>query len=338
MDIVFIGNSHFSQNSYLRYKALKRLGHRVTLYNPYEVIAPVISNPIISRVHYYSGYRFLQKKIIEWLEDKKITNQLIWVDNGELLGYEAVKHIKNQNNKVILYNTDDPTGTRDKGRFTSLVEAIPLYDLIVTIRESTLNDLQKLNSKICIRVFCAYDEEVHNPPQDAIPSRFQSDVAFIGTWIRHEKRDNFILELIKSGINVAIWGDGWQKGKHWSQIKANYRGSSIYGTDYVNAIAGAKINLGLLSKGNRDFHTSRSIEVPYIGSLLCAERTSEHQWLYEEGKEAVFWSSVQECASVCKELLQDDEYRNRIKDAGREKVLSLKLGNEDMCKKILTFI
>ena len=38
--------------------------------------------------------------------------------------------------------------------------------------------------------------------------------------------------------------------------------------------------LGLLSKGNRDLQTTRSLENPYAGGPLCAQRTSERLALY----------------------------------------------------------
>lgn len=340
MNITYIGNSHPSQTSYHRYTSLQRLGHKVTICDPYKMLEKNLNNPIIARFHYYSGYKFLQKKIINWITNNYVSFQsdVIWIDNGELFGLDAVTYLKEIGNKVVLYNTDDPTGTRDHGRFKSFLEALPKYDLIVTVREPTFSDLIKLNAKKALKVYRSYDEIAHKEPVNEIPDYFKSDVAFIGTWIRHEKRDSFILALINQGINVSIWGDGWKKAPQWKKLKKHYKGSSLSGLDYVNAIAGAKINLGLLSKGNRDLHTTRSMEIPYAGGLFCAERTTEHQDLYEEGKEAVFWSTTEECIEICKRLLQDSEAREKIRKAGQNKVIQLKLGNEEICKKVLSTI
>lgn len=57
-----------------------------------------------------------------------------------------------------------------------------------------------------------------------------------------------------------------------------------------------------------------------MGVLLCAERTSEHEEMYADGQEAVFWSSAEECADLCLSLLQDPERRLRIAAAGRERM------------------
>jgi hypothetical protein len=153
--------------------------------------------------------------------------------------------------------------------------------------------------------------------------------------MRHEKRDEFMLELINQGVPLSIWGGRWMKSPHWEALKSSYRGGSLSGREYVAAMQGAKICLGLLSKGNRDLHTQRSLEVPFAGGLFCAERTTEHQEIYQEGKEAVFWADAAECANICKKLLQDDPLRESIRLAGMQKVRALGVGNEDICRKVL---
>ena len=79
--------------------------------------------------------------------------------------------------------------------------------------------------------------------------------------------------------------------------------------------------LGLLSKGNRDHVTTRSFEVPALGTLLCAERTDEHLELYKDREEAVFWRDAKECAEQCKALLANDSLREAIAKAGHERCL-----------------
>ena len=186
-------------------------------------------------------------------------------------------------------------------------------------------------------VYRSYDEVEHHPFQsiDEIPKEFRSEVAFIGTWMRNEKRDEFLMKLIDEGIPVSIWGNGWEKSPLFSKLRPHLRGPALSGRDYVAAMQGAKICLGLLSKGNRDLHTQRTLETPYAGGLFCAERTSEHQQLYNEGIEAVFWSDAVECARVCKQLLNDDVLREKIRLAGMKRVRAIKAGNEDVCNTIL---
>lgn len=183
----------------------------------------------------------------------------------------------------------------------------------------------------------SYDEVMHAPYQDAdeIAQAFRSDVAFIGTWMRGEGRDQFLLDLVNQGIPVSIWGQRWEKSPLWDHLKAFHRGGNLSGRDYVAAIQGAKVCLGMLSKGNRDLHTTRTMEIPYAGGVLCAERTSEHLELYEEGVEAVFWRDVDECVRQCRRLLDDDAWRESVRSAGMARVRASHQGHEDVCRVIV---
>ena len=132
----------------------------------------------------------------------------------------------------------------------------------------------------------SYDEVLHRPFEsiEDIPAAFRAEVAFVGTWIRGEGRDEFLLALIDRGLDIAIWGDRWQKSPNWSRLRAHWRGPGLAGRDDMVAIQGAKLALGfLLSGSNRDLHTRQSVETPYAGGLLCAERTTEHRAMYSGG-------------------------------------------------------
>jgi hypothetical protein len=144
--------------------------------------------------------------------------------------------------------------------------------------------------------------------------RWHSDVLFLGTWF--PERGPFLVELIELGVPLTIRGANWQKAREWPALKPFFKGGQLQGDDYALALQCAKVNLGLLSKGNRDLHTTRSLEIPSLGALLCAERTDEHLVMYREGEEALFWASAEECAKVCLDVLGDDERRKRIAAAG----------------------
>jgi hypothetical protein len=275
-----------------------------------------------------------------WLRSLKIerNNQLIWINSGELFGADCLKYLQSLKVPVVLYNNDDPTGKRDGRRFRMVKEALSYYHLCAVRIEKPLEEFQALGCKSILQIFMSYDEKYHAPfpTRKEIPRQFISEVVFIGTWIRKDKRDFFLLKLIEAGIPLAIWGNRWQKSPLWSNLKSSYRGKALGGKDYVAAIQGAKVCLGLLSKSNRDLHTRRSVEIPYAGGLLCAERSSLHLELYQENKEAVFWKDAEECIKKCKALLQDAVKREKIRLAGMKRVRSNELGNEKICKQILS--
>jgi spore maturation protein CgeB len=339
MNILYIGDIHPGSTATHRAYALSRLGHEVTIKDPAEQSNTSLQSRWSRILHFRTGYRLLQGGMKLWL--KQVLNtvpkpDLIWVDSGELLGTDCVKVLKTMNCPLVIYNIDDPTGKRDGSRFASLRNALPLYDLVVVVRAESEKECLSLGAKRVLRVYRSYDEVAHQPfPQHVeIPQQFKSEVVFIGTWMRGEKRDQFLLDLINKGVPLSIWGNSWERSRLFPKLRNYYKGKSLHGKEYIAAIQGAKLCLGLLSKGNRDLHTTRSLEIPYAGGLLCAQRTAEHSSLYQEGAEAVFWSDATECATICKTLLSS-ELREQIRTNGMKRVRSLKLGNEDVCEVII---
>ena len=156
---------------------------------------------------------------------------------------------------------------------------------------------------------------------------------FLGTWF--PERGPFLLELVKLGVPLTIRGANWHKAPEWSMLRSHWKGGALVGEDYAKAIQCAKVNLGLLSKGNRDLHTQRSLEVPALGGLLCAERTTEHLDMYVEGKEALFWDSAEECAEVCRSILANEELRQQIAAAGRVRSETNGNTNENVMRTIV---
>ena len=150
------------------------------------------------------------------------------------------------------------------------------------------------------------------------------------------ERGPIMAHLIERGIPLAIRGERWQKAPEWNRIKEAWKGPAVHGREYTLAIQCSQVALGLLSKGNRDLHTQRSTEIPFIGgAAFCAERTTEHQELYMEGKEALFWESTEECAEQCFYLLGNEPKRKRMVEAAKLKVESLGLSNDRILEQIL---
>ena len=342
MKILYIGHAAPESTSRHRADALRRLGHEVIVADPYAALAGQLRGRLRGALHYRSGYRLLQGAACGWvdglLRQHAAWPKIVWLDGGELIGLKAATALRLFGCPTVLYNIDDPSGHRDGRRWDSLLSALPAYDLCVVVRAENVTEFRALGARSVHRVWRSYDEVQHRPfdSVEDIPAAFRSEVAFVGTWIRGEGRDEFLLALIELGLDIAIWGDHWQKSPNWSRLRAHWRGPALAGRDYVAALQGARLALGLLSRGNRDLHTTRSAEIPYAGGLLCAERTTEHQAMYREGEEAVFWKDAEECAAICRRLLTDDALRERIRQQGRARVQQGGYGNEAVCRDILS--
>lgn len=241
---------------------------------------------------------------------------------------------------AVRCNDDDHNGHGGGRRFDSLLRAASLYDLCVVMRDVNVAECYACGAGGALKVWMSYDEVAPCPDLAPTPvsAEFCADVSFIGTWMRHEARDQLLLSLRDRGLEVAAWGVRWHKSSLWHQLRPLWPGPGVAGSDYVSAIQESRLCLGLLSKGNRDLHTTRSLEIAYAGGLLCVERTSEHLALYVENQEAVFWSNPDERAAKRLEFLADLERCERIRTAGARRVRENKVGNEDICRQILATV
>ncbi|PSB45437.1 glycosyltransferase family 1 protein [Cyanosarcina cf. burmensis CCALA 770] len=335
MNILYLGQAYGTSKH--RVDALFRLGHNIKIVDPDSFLS---KNILLPKWQWKTGGFFLEnyirRKVLSSIE--KDNFDLVLVNEGTLVGAELVNDLKKFAKAVINYNNDDPFGGRDGNRWRLYLKAVPYYDMLVVVRESNVTEAYSLGAKKVIRVFMSADEIAHQPKSLTHEEylHWASDILFIGTWM--PERGPFMATLVEAGLPLTIYGDRWQKAKEWSVLQTAWKGNAIYGDDYAKAIQTAKISLGLLSKGNRDLHTTRSIEIPYLGGLLCAEHTSEHLKLYQEGKEAIFWSDVTECIEICQILLADEERRKKIATKGRIRCIQNGHLNEKVMSKITTYI
>ena len=337
LNILYLGQDYGTSRH--RADALRRLGHRVEVIDPWEFLPqqPKLIRKLIGKLTYEIGPGFLEAYVRQQLKNRINEKQfdIIWSNQCELMGLKTALFLKAHAKRLITYSNDDPFGTRDKKRFLLYRKAIGLFDLVAVVRQPNISEATAHGAPKVVLVPFTADEIAHAPLDLSFKEQaiWASDVVFIGTWM--PERGSFFAHLLELSVPLTLYGNLWQKAPEWPIIKKAWRGPGLIGPAYVKAIQCAKICIGLLSKGNRDLSTRRSAEIPYIGGLLCAERTSEHLAMYKEDEEAVFWSTPEECAQKCFDLLTNDKKRKRIAEAGRKRCIAAGYLNEPAMQRIL---
>lgn len=333
LSILYIGRD--SGTSRQRAQALRRLGHIVFHIDPYAFLP---KSRVTGVWIWQTGGLFLEghirRQVLANLPPRKF--DLVYVDGCEFVGPSLVHELKNRYGRVINYNIDDPFGARDGQRWRLYLQAVPSYDLIVVLRDCNVPEAYAAGATNVLRVQMSADEIAHapRPLNEALLTRWRSDVAFVGTWM--PERGPFLAKLVELGVPLTIYGDRWNKAREHSVLRKSWRGAGIYDDDqYAKVIQCAKVNLGLLSKGNRDQSTTRSFEIPSLGGVLCAERTREHTELYREDEEAAFWETPEECAKKCMELLHDEPRRKKLAISGRIRSMQNGTTNEPVLARVL---
>lgn len=332
LSILYIG--HGDGTALDRANALRRIGHQVEHVSLRRMLPRSVWLDLIT---WRLGGHLLSPWILRRLPKalKSTRYDLCYVDGGELATPKVIALIRGYARIVVNYNIDDPLGVRDAARFAAYRQSVPHYDLCVVVRSENIAEAKRLGAKDVMRVYRSSDEVAHAPRRISVTdaTRWHADVLFLGTWF--PERGPFLVELIKLGVPLTIRGANWKKAPEWPILQAHFKGDHLHGDEYALALQCARVSLGLLSKGNRDLHTTRSLEIPALGGLLCAERTSEHLEMYAEGEEALFWSSAEECAAVCKKALADERRRARIAAAGHARSIRNGHHNERVMRAII---
>ena len=319
MRIAYIGPAHGT--SLHRARALERLGHELTIVDPWSWLG---ASPWIDRWLWHTGGVGVGLAIDDGIfrRTTHVRPDLIWIDQGQFLGRSLLQRLRRLGRPIINYTIDNPFSRVHRRRFRRYRQAVREVDLLAVVRESNVEEAHTAGARRVVRVWRSADEVAHRPRSLTRQQHqaYASDVTFVGTWM--PERGPFLARLVERGVALSIWGDRWHRAAEWHTLRPYWRGPALNDDDsYAAAIQSAKVCLGLVSARVGDLHTTRSMEIPALGGLFCAQRTSEHLDLYEEGSEAQFWADADECAAACRQLLADEPRRRQLAASGRARAL-----------------
>jgi hypothetical protein len=309
--------------------ALERLGHKVIPLNNYEYTRfETLVGKIAFRLAAGPSINRLNRDLLEIAERAK--PDLVWTD--KLLGMQpkTLERLRAMGIATVSYMIDNPFGTREDPGWRLYMKDIPYYDLHVVQRDTNIADYMARGARDVIKIQTAYEPTIHFPPpagwSDANRDR---EVSFIGT--PYDRRGEFLTGLWREyGVGVAISGNErlWRMALQPDAFAALFRGGELYGAAYREGIWRSKINLSFLTHANQDEFVHKSFEIAGCGSFLLAERTQGHSDRFVEDEEAVFFSTLEECAAKIRRWLPDEAGRARVAEAGYRRAASCGYHND----------
>ena len=138
----------------------------------------------------------------------KSNYDIIWVNAGDVITPSLLKFFKKKSKFILCYNNDQPLANRDGHRWDIYKNSLKYYDLVFLRSNADPLDAIKLNVKFFCSLFMWFDEDIHLV-NDYSKKTKDIDIVFIGTWF--PERGPFISKMIRSGINIAIYGARWNK-------------------------------------------------------------------------------------------------------------------------------
>ncbi len=330
MKIFYVG--HLTGGTCLdRMRCLESLGHEVI---PFDVSSmkyvPKIARSLANRFNYGPLVSGINRALCRSVDGmRKISH--IWIDKGRWIWPDTIDRIKGLSGAAVIHYTPDAALVFHKSRH--FAGSIPKYDILFTTKPFEVDLYRGMGARRIHLTHQAYEKTRFYPRKPA--QGLSSDVAFVGHYERHYAGRIRALSALKK-TSIKVWGPGWVRHSRISRwCSQRVQGDGIWGEEYPRAISSAKICLGLLSKLVPDTSTTRTFEIPACGGFMLAERTEEHQSLFEEGREAEFFSSDEELLDKVRYYLAHPGQRDKIAACGRKRCVKSGYNNHDRIKDML---
>ncbi len=260
--------------------------------------------------------------------------EVVWLDKPVEFTPATVRAIQKTGAKAVCLNQDNPFGPRNDGCWRQFYKVFRLFDLHCLFREVDIERYRAWDLPF-VKLLLSYEPTQHFPPpaewSDAERDR---GVSYTGSPL--EERPAFLARLGgEFGLPLAVAGPRWDEA--WPpELQTKYvTGGMMRDAAYRESIWRSKINLAFVTHKNEEDVGHKAMEITACGQFLLAERTPGHQACFEEGREAEFFATVEECAEKARWYLDRPAERARVAEAGRARAERSGYSNDAQLTQVL---
>lgn len=222
--------------------------------------------------------------------------------------------------REISLNTDTITLNwfcDDHWRFENFSQYwAPCFNYIVTTAESALPKYRKLGYKNVIKSQWACNHFSYKKLD--LPKKY--DVTFVGQ--PHGERREIISALRDAGIDVKVWGTGWETGRLTQEEMIKVFNQSRVNLNLSNAsVLGWRHRFMRWKNRGGDQIKARNFEILGCGGFLLSGMAENLKDYYEIGDEIVCFKNVRDLIKKIKYYLIYEEEREKIAYRGYERTL-----------------
>jgi hypothetical protein len=205
-----------------------------------------------------------------------------------------------------------------------IIQALPLLDCVASYSEAACPILDQLGARKTIWLCFAADPELHRADSISAADRAQygCDISFVGNM--RPERERAIRTLIKSGLDVKVWGERrWLTQVSDKQLARSYfRGGPLFGSAYYKAMRTAKVGLNVIDDTNYPAANMRFFEGLACGAAMLSSPCPELEQTFRDRESILYFKDDHELVERARELLHDDALRTSIARNGERLVLS----------------
>lgn len=328
LKILYVGTLTQYDSALYRMWALERLGQRPIPFDATPMRAGSWADKIEYRLGAGPGVVRFNIELLRAAE--KHRPDVMWGDKLVYVWPSTLGKLRAMGIALVNYCIDNPFGPRKDPGWRLYMKCIPHYDLHVVQRDQNVLDYEARGARDVLKIQTAYEPTIHFPPPDGWGDKDRDrEVSFIGT--PYDDRAEFLTALWKvEKLPVTISGPerAWGRKLEPTSHVRLYRDGEPLRDQYREGIWRSKINLSFLTHANRDEFAHKSFEIAACGGFLLAERSQGHLDRFREGKEAVFFSTLEECAALCRRYLPDEAARKRIAFAALHRAVDSGYSND----------
>jgi spore maturation protein CgeB len=298
-------------------RGFSSLGCEVKHFTWKEAEPSLFSRSLLHRVSWRLAWQLLARSANQKLVEmaKQFQPDLTFVVSSDLVQPTTIQALQQQG-LVFVFFTDNPLDKHHTHSNPWVRQGLPLWDSVFIWSQELAGELIKKGVKNVVYHPFFSDIEYHVPKRKTNPNY---DVAFIGNWDDSRKREQYLKAISHS--RLGIWGsDYWITHCRETSLKSFFQGMCTY-AEIPDVLGSAQIGLNILRPQNELGHNIRTFEIPATGTLMLSERSQELLNLFEEDREAVYFSSPDELSQKVEYLLQNPSLIQSIADAGYKKAL-----------------
>ena len=331
--ILYVAAMRPGNTSAYRATALQRLGQHVI---------PFALEEWQSRNRYLSALRFrypagpliapVNRGLL--IAARKHRPEVVWLDKPIEFSPATIDALHALGCTVVCVNQDNPFGPRRDGCWLQFLKIFRKFDLNCVFRDADAARYTAWGLPF-VQLLFSYEPSQHYPPpagwSDADRDR---GVSYTGSPL--EERPAFLARLGEEfGLPLRIAGPRWEQT--WPEpLRAKYlTGGMMKDAAYRESIWRSRVNLAFVTHRNEDDVAHKAIEIAACGQFLLAERSPGHAACFAEDREAVFFSSAEECAEKARWYLDRPSERERIAAAGCERARRSGYSNDAQLSKVL---
>ena len=332
MKILIVGDWHSQIHEEPVFQAFKKLGHETFRFSwhQYFKISSKQSLKCMSRDVFY---KFQRKYIVGptiqkinsdfYRKVEEIKPQFIFIYRGTHIWPKTIRKVKALYPKITIagYNNDDPFSKKYHAFLSRhYLRAISVNDWIFAYRQKNILEYKRLGYSNVSLLRSYFIKEKNYPVSDMQTQKYKTDVIFAGHY-EDDGREYYIKAVLDAGIKFKLFGPEWERSQYYQYFINKLKTIPYLTNDYNLALNSAKIALVFLSKLNNDTYTRRCFEITAAGTFMLSQYTDDLDSMFKQGVEAEYFRDKEEMLDKIRYYLKHNDKREKIAQAGYERLL-----------------